>query len=361
MVMKWTIHICCVFCFVSGFSSMSAQKLTTGLMTGPNFSNIRGNNNTGKWESKMGSTSGIWANYAFSPVFSVGTEVNYTSLYYQYKGYNSSYGYYPMPTLPVYTQTVDFKFLRFPLYMKLSTPTKPRFDFLTGIYYSTLLHREKENEYSEPLPKKEFGGLVGIGFSYPITDKVEFFVQGRYLYGGKEYIPFNEGKNGNFELMLGIGYSFFNKMTVNYPSFSEIDDHLFSIKYRAGFNASWVKTNEQQDSYSYNLGISSGVAAQYLLSENVAFQFELLFENKGYQMADSSDTNYRYTSPKSPGYYADTKTQISYLTIPLLLQFSTVEEPFTLFANTGFYYSGRLKAKTTGSAEIGRASCRERV
>ena len=359
--MKWVKRICCMVCFVSGFSSISAQKLTTGLMTGPNFSNIRGNNSSGKWESKVSLSSAIWLNYAFTPVFSIGAEANYTSLSYQHKGYpaiQQADDPNDRPILVAGRENWSFDFLRFPLYMKFSTPTKLRFDFLVGAYYSLLLqHSEKENDYSENLiiydyPKKEFGGLIGIGFSYPVTNKIELMVQGRYLFGSKEYIPYNKGKNGDFELMLGIGYSLFNKMTVNYPSFSDADDYRFSLKYRAGFNASWIKTNDRQESYTYDFGISSGIAANYLLGENVAIQFEVLFENKGYQMADSSYTYYKYTAPPaySGNYYADTKTQISYLTIPLLLQFSTKEEPVTLFANTGFYYSGRLKAKTVGSA-----------
>ena len=358
--MKLVKYVCCTICFVLVLSPIPAQKLTTGIMTGPNFSNIWSENPSGKWESKTGSSSAVWLNYALGSVFSIGTEVNYTSLLYQYKDYQQSYNWGVYDTRSVYMpyeQAWNFNYLRFPLYMKLSTPTKLRFDFLAGMYYATHLQGKKEDRYpSETYPGEEVGGLFGIGLSYPVTDKFEFFIQGRFLFSGKKYNLYNEEKKGNYELMLGIGYSLFNKMTVKTPSLSEFDDDndsdRFSMKYRAGFNASWIKTNIRPQSYTYSFGFSSGVAANYLLGENVSFQFELLFENKGYQMADSSSTYYKYdhSNTYSYAYYADTKTRLSYLTVPLLLQFSAVEGSLTYFANTGFYYSGRLKARTIGSA-----------
>ena len=80
---------------VLSLSGIYAQRLTTGILSGSNFSNIRGNNQSGEWKNKMGSVSGVWFDYAFSPVLSVGTEFNYTSLYYQHLDYQT---YYPYPT-----------------------------------------------------------------------------------------------------------------------------------------------------------------------------------------------------------------------------------------------------------------------
>jgi hypothetical protein len=246
-----------IFVLLSLFlSGIYAQRLTTGILSGSNFSNIRGDNESGEWKSKMGSVTGIWFNYAFNPILSIGTEFNYTSLYYQHIDYQPYYGgiYTDMIIAPVLigSQNWDFNFFRFPLYLKLSTPTKLRFELTGGIYYSLLQLPQPANYGENAYPTSEFGTIFSAGFSYPITDKIEVFARGRYTTGFKEYISQNKGKNSSSELIFGIGYSgLFDKMKSKYSKYTLNDssDCRFSIKYRAGVNMSWIEADKSKSSY----------------------------------------------------------------------------------------------------------------
>ncbi len=167
--MKRLRYYFCIFCLLIGTSTIIAQKLTVGLATGPNFSNIRGDYQYGKWNSKMGTVSGLWVNYSPVPALSFGTEVNYISLFYQHINYTEYYNSpeYDIRMLPTILreQSWDLNFLRVPFYVKLSTPTRLRFDLLAGAYYAHLLSPKKDTYYSDSYPKNEFGWLVGAGCS----------------------------------------------------------------------------------------------------------------------------------------------------------------------------------------------------
>jgi|GEM_PF-6121524 len=69
------------------------QKFTTGLISGVNFSNLHGELTTGRWQAKPGPVSGIFFNYSFKGLLLFQTELDYTALYYAYKGYQSSNNY----------------------------------------------------------------------------------------------------------------------------------------------------------------------------------------------------------------------------------------------------------------------------
>jgi len=348
-----------------GTSHIQAQRLTTGILSGSNFSNIRGDNQTGEWKTKTGQVSGIFFNYAFNRILSVGAELNYTALYYQHLDYQSYY-YGPLfdadKTQSDYiiqpinnSQNWNFNFYRFPFYLKLSTPTKLRFEVTAGVYYSLLQQPESTgNNTGSYYPKTDFGSIFSASFAYPITGKVEAFIQGRYSSGNKEYISINKGKIGSSELVIGIGYSgIFNKMKTRNTNYSKNDstDSGFSMKYRTGINVSGILADRHASSYSQTAGLTSGVALNYSFSKNFSIQTEVLLENKGYQLKDSTTSHYRYI----PNLYTNTNTSYTnatvgntYITIPVLFQVKTSDR-LAVYLNTGPYVSSLINAKATGT------------
>ena len=337
---------------------LCAQKLTTGLYSGTNFSNIRGESTLGKWVSKTGASSGLWFNYAFNPVLSLGTELNHTSIYYQHLWYRDINDYpkpfddyipsfYPYPLS--YKQDYDFSFFRIPLYLKLSTPTRLSFGVSAGMYFG-LLHTSKNSTYPDEL-STEFGKIFTAGFSYPVSRNFEIFLQGRYTAGNKVYVSEINGKNGTAEVLLGFGYSGLYNNMKKLRSRVQNDSSQWSIKYKTGMNLSGIKANSNQNKYGRNVGFSSGVELQFALSENAAVMTELLYERKGYCFNDSSTSHYRYISTNQESdaykYRTDTRIEISYFTLPLLFRINT-NGKIQMFMNAGPYISTKLNAYVTG-------------
>jgi len=354
----------CLLLTVLGSSHIHAQRLTTGILSGTNFSNLRDDNQTGEWKTKTGTVSGVYFNYAFNRILSVGAEFNYTSLYYQHLDYQSPYyGPWMDPLssqsnyilMPYYnTQNWNFNFYRFPVYLKLSTPTKLRFEVTAGVFYSLLQQPESTgNNTGSYYPKTDFGSIFSAGFAYPITRNVEAFIQGRYSTGSNEYISMNKGMIGSSELVIGIGYSgIFNKMKTRVAKYSKNDstDSGFSMKYRSGLNLSAIVADKHAGSYSQKAGLTSGVALNYSLSKNFSIQTELLFENKGYQLKDSTNSHFMYIPNLYTNFstsYTNATISNTYFTIPLLIQLKTSDR-LAVYFNTGPYVSSLINAKTTG-------------
>jgi opacity protein-like surface antigen len=256
--------------------------------------------------------------------------------------------------MPYYTQNWNFNFYRIPVYLKLSTPTKLRFEVSGGIYYSLLEQHNTDNNYSgDTYPKSDFGSIFSAGFVYPITPHVEAFIQGRYTTGSKEYISYNHGKTGTSELLIGIGYSgIFNKMkTYSHNYFmKDTSECRFSMKYRTGINISWVQADKNSTSYSAKTGFTSGVALNYSLGENCGIQAEVLYNNIGYQLKDSTSSSFRVVpnvNQNTNTYYTNTRIETSYFTIPLLFELKS-SGPFTVYGNTGPYFSTLINATSKG-------------
>ena len=355
----------CILMSVLCLSFIHAQKLTTGILSGSNYSNLKGENENGEWKTKTGSVSGIWFNYAFNPILSVGAELNYISLYYQYLDYQNP-NFVPWSDYDRMLQNYiiqpinnskswNFNFYRFPLYLKLSTPTKLRFEVTGGIYYSFLQQPQSTGDNTgSTYPKTDFGGIYSAGFAYPVSRHVEAFIQGRYSTGSKEYISMNKGKNGASELIFGIGYSdLFNKIKtkdINYIKNDSLESG-FSMKYRSGINISGINADKHTSSYSQKTGITSGVALNYSFRKNFSIQTEILFENKGYQLKDSTTSHYRYIpnlNNNTNTSYTSTIIGNTYFTIPVLFQVMS-SDPLTVYINTGPYISSLINAKTTGT------------
>ena len=363
--MKKAFSLVCL-CILALSFQVSGQKFSVGLMSGLNHSNIHGDNTSGKWQSKTGPVAGVQFNYSFNRFIGVGTEFNYTSLYYQHLSYETvNQPWYPelhylssscvMPVKNNLEKHYDFSFYRFPLYLTFSTPTFVRFDLSLGCYYALMDNYNVSESYPlEKPPKEDFGYMLSVGWSLPVTPKVELFMKGRYVSGRKEYISMNKGKNGSAEWLLGVSYSgLLNKLGEDLTEASRYDSsqYRFSMTYKLGYTYSWLKANQHQSAYSGKSGFVGGIAFNYRLNDYFAVESGLLYMQKGYQLSDNSPAYFRSVDQDNDhvSHQTDTETQLNYLNIPLMMNIGIGKKLRVTFSG-GCYMGFRLNASTTGTS-----------
>lgn len=368
-----TVCFCAIFATFS--VSSFAQKLSFGEYTGINFSNLHGNLTSNKWEPKSGPSAGFFVEYNLGKTFSVQSEIDYISQYYEMKSYNQQNYYpiaYPMDYMlygysntwyPVYEPSKwDFSFLRVPLLIKYKTPTRLQLSIGGGVFYSVLLNdeltkderntAEKEDRNIYP-PKHDWGYLFSADLSYPITKEIRFFVTSRLATGQKVFIENLKGKNGSSELGFGLKYTPKSKK----ESFKEVETNVQDssktrcyIKPVVGILLGWNSSSSKPGNYSTNLGSTTGLVFDYRLDNTVSLQTGILFERKGYALSDSSLYYHRFASDsKYKRNSIDSNTDIDYLTIPLNFKFS-FGDPVTFYFDFGIYTGFKVNALCHGTA-----------
>ena len=353
------------FVILSGISiNCYSQKFSTGIMGGVNFSDIHGEFTKGKWQSKPGPVIGIFGSYSFNRIISLQTGLDYSALYYEYRPYRHPQEVLPNPWpsslwpshyhLYEY-EKYDFSFFRIPLYLKLSTPTRLKFELAAGGYYSFVTKSETGlPEYYDNIPKNDFGYIFSAGFSYPVNDKLQLFLNGRYISGRQEFMEFRNAKNGATEITFGLGYSGFfdkNKTVKHEIAYKEPSEYKVFIKYKGGLNVSWNGGDSNNNSYSAKSGFTGGISLDYYFVKQFSIQTGILFVRKGFIMQDSSASFHRYIPEGNHMYLVDTKIDIDYIVIPLLMNLDVYEgKALTVFVNFGPYVGIKLNARCTGTA-----------
>ncbi len=356
-----------VVIFFGKYDACYPQVLTAGIKNGMNFSDIHGDFTSGKWQSKPGPVAGMFVEYSLNQIIGFQTGLDYSKLYYEFLAYQNSpdpypylestYSFWPLTYPRPNVRKRDFSFFRIPLYLKFSTPTRLRFELAAGVFYSFLLNSEKEivskdyKNYYGTDSKNDFGFIFSAGFSYPVSDHVKLFLNGRYITGRKVFDEYQNAKNGASEITIGMGYSGFlkHKSLKHEIAFNDSSDAKVWIKYKGGLNVSWVGTNKHQDSYSPKPGSVAGISLGWLLADQFSLQADILFERKGYRMNDSSSVFYRKFPDESNFYMVDSRIDLDYLVIPLLLNIHAGKS-VPVFINLGPYYGIKLNARCTGDA-----------
>jgi opacity protein-like surface antigen len=364
-----------LFVFFSG--NAYAQRFSFGGFSGINFSNVHGNLTSNKWLSKPGPSAGILVEYRLSKLFSLQSEVNFLQNYYEMKTYesyspgpiyftenalSSSFCYIPVPSPRQYHW--DFSFLRFPLLIKYYTPTRLQLGLGGGMFYSFLLNddlskqeredAEKENRDIYP-PTYDWGYLFSADLSYPVTESLRLFVNGRISTGRKVFIENQHGRNGASEFSFGMKYTppqnKQNKRSITKIDYHGTADSLPSkvyLKPQVGIACSW-NAGQKNGHYNEVLGSSTGIIIGYRLDRTVSVQSGVRFMRKGYALADSSIYNHRY------GYRAttrsnevDTKILLDYLTVPLNLNLSFGNR-YAFYLDLGTYAGFLVNASCRGT------------
>ena len=358
-----------------------AQRFATGILSGTGFTDYHGHSSTGKWQAETGPVSGAFFRYDFTPIFSVSTEMNFTSQEYYYKPYKTTgdyYHYYPLDFDPVYglypvyyppsNQRWEYSFLRFPLYLTLSTPTRLQFSLSAGVYLSFTLDDDYSGQtyygypsyrnmvYYDPAesetPKHDNGFMYAASLSYPISDAFRMYLHGRYFIGHRPFIGSSGGRTGVSELTLGIAYSglFRSKETARgHKSGSDTVFCRFLVSPRIGPSISWFRDPGRPDTYSAKAGMFAAVWTEFRFDKTFSFLSGVGFERKGYELNDSSVYFYKHATAAWSMYQVDTRVDIDYAVLPFMLKVR-MGSGFKAYITGGGYLGIKLNSRVTGEA-----------
>ncbi len=224
--------------------------------------------------------------------------------------------------------------------------------------YFSYRYDYSQNEFYSPntLPKHDFGYIYSAGFSYPITNNVKAFIDGRYTSGRRIYIDPINGRNGTSELVFGIGYNgFWNKKMhpINEFTPDSSSRQRLVITYKGGYSGSNNSGQHRRSSYSTKGGTIGGVSIDFFMNSTIAINTGLTFEQKGYQFKDSSESRFVYNpiNYSTTTKYNNCKTDIDYIIIPLTLKLKFGGN-LKYYFNFGLYSGLRLNARVTGSQVV---------
>lgn len=348
--MKKIFFIALLFTFCS--SELFAQ-ISIGLLSGTNYSDLHGinqDNSNFRWKTKSGPVSGLYFSYDLNKYWGFTSEFDYATLYYERVSESVLYNDFDNIGFP-YTDKLNFEynFYRLPVYFKFSVPTRLKFETSIGAYISYLESYDKAPLVIESDPPAiDWGYFYSVGISYNISNHFSMFLNGRYITGRKKYEMISDSRLASYEIIMGISYSglFEQKSKPKQEHIADTVENKRFIRYKAGFNYSWIKTNQHFNNYSAVKSLSFGVSLKFMLNKNTAFITELLYERKGYNYNDSSSLNFRYYNV---GSYKEvsTKTDFDYIVIPFLLN-KEFGNKYTFYLNTGPYVGFVLDAKNHG-------------
>lgn len=353
------------FCLFSSYPVIYSQGLSAGILNGISFSDIHGNDISGKWKYKSGGSASLFVEYSFNRIIGIQSGINISTIYYEHQPYMNnplSDIFYPLYAssayvMPVYyrtTEKMDFTLLSIPLIGRLTIPSSPSLNLSAGACYSFVTDYSL-NYYSEPVIRRDFGYLFSAGLSYPLNDDIDALFDIRYMSGRRRFLDNNGYKHGSFDFRLGIAFNDIlnRKSEKNHSSKTDSISRRMTVGYRGGVNISDNHFNESEDSYSYCVGYSAGFQTDIMLSEKTYFRTGLFFERKGYSLSDSSDSYHRYHEGLEPLYKVNTRIKTDYILIPaqLVLRLGNNEN---FFFAVGPYMALKLNSRCTGEAYLVR-------
>ncbi len=343
-----------ILIFVIFVPSAYSQELSTGFFSGINFSDIHGNDISGKWKFKPGPATGINVNYSFNGIFGVQTGLNYSVINYEHKSYpngsiwidySGSGSYYPYQSF----EMMNFSYFTLPAQLKISIPSKPQLDLSAGMFYSFLLGYGPSYENVTKPAENDYGYIYSVGLSYPLKDNLKVSLNTNYLTGRKNIYKSLNLKNGSMDFMIGITYNGFlkNREKIGKPVRDSVNPKVYVV-YFGGISLLWNSGKEDHGRYSSNFSPSLGFLLNLQWSPKSSFQTGLSFERTGYSLKDSSNVFYGYID-NGARYYVDTRMTIDYIVLPAIVNF-TIGRSGRFFFNTGPYLGVKLNAKCTGEA-----------
>jgi hypothetical protein len=206
------------------------KSLELGMFFGASF-----NNNISDYDKKQHTTfiQGLILKYNYNPNFSFHTELNYHILGWNepiYGGISVAHQDDPFMQNNSYRKYSNH-YLSLPVNIEYNFSYKINFNIKTGFYTAYLIKsdlyfmddekiiQEVEMDLeSDFISRFDFGGILGVGLSYPINDRMSIFFDYTAYYGminwftdinGNELN--NNSKNRMYRAVLGLTYNLKNK------------------------------------------------------------------------------------------------------------------------------------------------------
>jgi opacity protein-like surface antigen len=327
-----------------------------------NFSDIHGQDFGGKWKSKPGPVQGFYLGWSLNKSLGIQTGINFSTVYYEHITTSNPGVYIPIDFYnisPIYytggVEKMDFSFLRVPLLFTVQVPSFIQFNMRAGLIFSFLKDHSLSNDYYYSTPgivkKTDFGYMFSSGISYPLSNKIRVSFNVSYLTGRKHLLESSNLRQGSSEYVLGIDYEFLkkNNKTINPGFATDSTSRKVSVTYWGGVNISWDGLDSDRAKYSTTTGPSLGFSVNLQVEPGLSFISGVSFERKGYSMKDSSASFLKYVNKGTPLYYVDSKIQMDYAVIPLLMSLS-FGKSHMFFFNTGPWLGLKLNARNVGVA-----------
>jgi hypothetical protein len=339
-----------------------SQKITLGLYSGTNFSDIHGQDFGGKWSSKPGPSLGLNIGYSFNKSLGIQTGIGYSTVYYEHKDYYP-YQYFEaqptynsdIPTISYISETMDFNYLRIPFLFTVKIPTAIQVNLKAGLFLSYLKDYSSNTYYFYSKPDKpekfDLGYIVSSGISYPVTDKLRTSLNASYLTGSKRFLNDHRYRNGYSEFTLGLEYSPGRKDKIRTDPITLQDSTTdgITVSLKGGFNVSWNPQSVDGKKYLPGFGPSAGLNVNFPLGREFFLVSGISFERKGYSIEDSSASFYSYGTRRNQMYNVDTKVQTDYAVLSALLRFPLGRSQRFYFS-TGPWVGLKIKARNIGVA-----------
>jgi hypothetical protein len=259
------------------------------------------------------------------------------------------------PSYYLTSDKMDFRYIRMPFLLTVSIPSTLNLNMRAGIFFSFMQdHNLTENYYSSigmsNPHEKDFGYMFSSGISYLLSDKMEVGINVNYITGRKHFLSYANYRNGASEFAMTFNYNFLraSKKDINSSSGRDTSKKV-TVTYKAGLNVSWNRLDEERDRYSSVTGPSIGFNVNFDLGEGFAMITGVSFERKGYSLKDSSELYYRYLDRHNAKSYVDSKVQIDYAVIPLLMRIP-IGKSEKIFINTGPWLGLKLNSRNVGVA-----------
>jgi hypothetical protein len=327
-----------------------------------NFSDVHGQDFGGKWKSKPGPVQGFNLGWSLNKSLGIQTGINFSTVYYEHVATSNKWLYYPVDFNIIgpdnYYQGVgkmDFTFLRVPLLFTVQVPSVIQFNMKAGLIFSFLKDHSLSNDYYYSTPgiakKTDFGYMFSSGIAYPLSNKIKANFNVSYLTGRKHLLESSNLRQGSSEYVLGIDYEFLkkNKKDINPGFATDSTSGKVTVTYWGGVNISWNGLDSDRAKYSTIAGPSLGFSVNFQVEPGLSFISGVSFERKGYSMKDSSASFLKYVNKGTPLYYVDSKIQMDYAVIPLLMSLS-FGKSHMFFFNTGPWLGFKLNARNVGVA-----------
>ncbi|HKK42564.1 MAG TPA: outer membrane beta-barrel protein [Bacteroidales bacterium] len=360
--MKPITRIALILLFICSSQTVFSQQFTVGLYSGLNLSDIRGQDQGGKWSHKPGPSEGIALGYDFNRTLGFETGLGYSSIYYQYNSYyQNTYPiwYYnsPMYIAPIYSRSVwnmNLGYLRVPFLLTIKIPSLPDLNLKAGVYYSFLSGKGDidpgYNTGIDPV-NKDFGYIFSSGISYPLSDKLKATFNVNYITGKKQFLNDYLYRNGEAEFVAGLNFDLGSRKDREPDDLNHHDTSSVTITYKVGASVSWIPQPLIYGKYYPLAGQILGFSINIPFGRGMEFITGATFERKGYGIKDSSSSYYRLIEKGDPVYYVDTRVRTDYAVIPFLAGLPLGRSQ-RLYIRNGPWLAFRLGARTTGTSFI---------
>ena len=355
---------------ILGYSSGYSQKITTGIYSGVNLSDIHGIGIGGKWSFKPGPVQGLYLGYSLNKALGIETGINLSTIYYEHKAsffpttyYPTEYHSYVLPPVAPYYQEngkMDFRSVRVPLLFTVSIPSELQLKMRAGFFFSSLQDYSVTEyayyyPYDQEKPEKyDFGYQFSSGISYPLSENFKATFDIGYQTGKRKFLENLEYRHGSSEFTFGIAYTGFTRdknSKIALGEENDSSDNKVTVKVIGGINYSWNQESAEEGKYYGYAGPSVGFSLNLPFGQGGVFQTGFSFERKGYAVKDSSASYYKLIRNENPTYFIDTRVQIDYAIVPAIVSFP-VGKPDRLFFSTGPWVGFKLNARTVGAGYI---------